>query len=289
MKKSFLILATLATVMMTACTTDGAGEYLTETLTPPAEPQTVTLTFSPYETEAMTRGAATRAAQSVSDYCTRLDVWIREGDAEVTAVHQTKDDDGFGTLTLTLDRRKTYTLYAVAHRSAEATTLSDGIARWKDEKVTHTFYCTETFTPAEATSLNCLMQRIVGQFRLDITDDVPAGVKTMRFTIPQTATRYNIVTGENTNVIDRTTDIAYGGTSALFSLYLLADGDAPIPFDITVAALDQDGNTLQQRTFSQVPIQNGYQTTYRGQFFTDSGIAASFTVDDWQAFDVTEF
>ena len=112
MKKSFLILATLATVMMTACTTDGAGEYLTVELTPPAEPQQVVLTFSPYETEAMTR-----AAQSVSAFATRLDIWLFEDGAEVTSVHQTKDDDGFGTLTLTLDRRKIYTLYAIAHRS----------------------------------------------------------------------------------------------------------------------------------------------------------------------------
>ena len=288
MKKSFLILATLATVMMTACTSDGAGEYLTVE-TAPADPQQVVLTFSPYETAAMTRGAATRAAQSVADLAQRLDIWLYEDGTEVTAVHQTKDDDGFGTLTLTLDRRKTYTLYALAHRSTEATTLEDGIARWKNDKVTHTFYCTETFTPAEATSLNCLMQRIVGQFRLDITDDIPEGMASIRFTIPQTATRYNIVTGENTNVIDRTTDITYGGTSALFSLYLLADGDAPTQFDITVTALDQDGNTLQQRTFADVSIQNGYQTTYRGQFFTEAGITASFTVADWQSFDTVEF
>ena len=284
MKKSFLILATMATVMMTACSTDDAGECLTVTLTPPAEPQQVTLTFSPYQTEAMTR-----AATSVADFAQRLDVWIYEGDTEVADIHQTKDDAGFGTLTLTLDRRKTYTLYALAHRSTEATTLEGGIARWKDEKVTHTFYYRETFSPSDKTSLACLMQRIVGQFRLDITDDVPDVVKTMRFTIPQTATRYNIVTGENTNTTDRTTDITYGGTSALFSLYLLAADDAPTPFDITVTALDQDGQTVQQRTFSQVPIQNGYQTTYRGNFFTDAAITATFTAADWQAFDVTEF
>lgn len=289
MKKSFLILAMTATVMMTACTNGGADECLTAEMTPPADPQQVTFTFSPYETEAMTRGAATRAAQSVADIAQRLDVWIREGDAEVAAVHQAKGDDGFGTLTLTLDRRKTYTLYAIAHRSAEATTLEDGIVRWKDEKVTHTFFFAQTFTPSETTALDCLMKRIVGQFQLDITDDIPAAVKTMRFSIPQAATRYNIVTQENANVIDRTTDIAYGGTSATFNLYLLAQDDDTTPFDITVTAIDQDGNTLQQRTFSQVPIQNGYQTTYQGQFFTDSGIAASFTVDDWQAFDVTEF
>ena len=284
MKKSFLILATLATVMMTACTTDGAGEYLTVELTPPAEPQQVVLTFSPYTTEAMTR-----AAQSVSAFATRLDIWLFEDGAEVTSVHQTKDDDGFGTLTLTLDRRKTYTLYALAHRSTEATTLEDGIARWKDDKVTHTFYCTETFCPADKQTLACLMQRIVGQFRLEITDDIPEGMASIRFSISQTATRYNIVTGENANITDRTTDITYGGKSSTFILYLLAADDEPTQFGITVTALDQDGQPLQQRQFADVPIQNGYQTTYRGEFFTDAPAAATFTVADWQAFDTVEF
>lgn len=288
MKKNLAVMA-VAALALAACEKNVLETEDTVTNPVMNDPQQVVLTFSPYETEPMTRGAATRTAQSVADIAQRLDVWLYEDGAEVTAVHQAKGDDGFGTLTLTLDRRKTYTLYALAHRSAEATTLEDGIARWKDEKVTHTFYCTETFTPAETTALDCLMKRIVGQFRLDITDDIPAAVKTMRFSIPQTATRYNIVTGENTNVTDRTTDIAYGGTSATFNLYLLAQDDATTLFDITVTALDQDGQAVQQRTFSQVPIQNGYQTTYKGQFFTDSGIAASFTVDDWQAFDTVEF
>lgn len=288
MKKNLAVMA-VAALALAACEKNVLETEGTVTNPVMNDPQQVTFTFSPYETEAMTRGAATRAAQSVADIAQRLDVWLYEDGAEVTAVHQAKGDDGFGTLTLTLDRRKTYTLYALAHRSAEATTLEDGVARWKDEKVTHTFYCTETFTPAETTALDCLMKRIVGQFRLDITDDIPAAVKTMRFSIPQTATRYNIVTQENTNVTDRTTDIAYGGTSATFNLYLLAGGDAPTQFDITVTAIDEEGQTVQQRTFSQVPIQNGYQTTYKGQFFTDSGIAASFTVGDWQTFDTVEF
>ena len=286
MKKYFALLS-CALMALTACENNALEE---STVMNPAnvnDPQEVTLTFSPYEQEAMTRAGG--EATSIATIATRLDVWLYQDGQEVQAVHQTSADADFGTVALTLDKRKTYTLYALAHRSAEATTLEDGIARWKDEKVTHTFYCTETFTPAETTALDCLMKRIVGQFRLDITDDIPAAVKTLRFNIPQTATRYNIVTQENTNVTDRTTDISYGGTSATFNLYLLAQDDATTPFDITVTAIDQDGNTLQQRTFSQVPIQNGYQTTYKGQFFTDSGIAASFTVDDWQAFDTVEF
>lgn len=289
MKKSFLILAMTATVMMTACTTDGADECLTAEVTPPADPQQVTLAFTIFEQEPMTRGATTRTATGVADYCTRLDVWIMSEGETVSEAHQASGDAGFGTVQATLDRRRTYTLYAVGHRSAEATTLEDGIVRWKDEKVTHTFFFAQTFTPAEITALDCTMRRIVGNFQLNIADQIPAAVKTLRFEIPQTATRYDVTTQTNTNLTDRTTDISYGGTSATFNLYLLAQDDAVTPFDITVTALDQDGQAIQQRTFSAVPIQNNHRTIYRGAFFTDEPMTAVFSADDWQVFDTVEF
>ena len=288
MKKNLAVMA-VAALALAACEKNVLETEGTVTNPVMNDPQQVVLTFSPYETEPMTRGAATRAVQSVAGIAQRLDVWLYEDGQEVTEVHQAKGDDGFGTLTLTLDRRKTYTLYALAHRSAEATTLEDGIARWKDEKVTHTFYCTETFTPAEAMTLDCTMRRIVGNFQLDITDDIPAAVKILRFEIPQTATRYDVTTQTNTNVIDRTTDISYGGTSATFNLYLLAQDDDTTPFDITVTALDAGGTTIQQRTFSAVPIQNNRRTIYRGAFFTDQPMTAVFSADDWQQGDTVEF
>lgn len=285
MKKYFALLS-CALMALTACENNALEE--STVMNPTAsDPQEVTLTFSPYEQEAMTRAGG--EATSIASIATRLDVWLYQDGQEVQAIHQTSADADFGSLTVTLDKRKTYTLYACAHKDTGAATLQGGIITWPGAKMTHSMFYTQTFTPAETTALDCVMKRIVGQFRLDITDDIPAAVKTLRFEIPQTATRYDVTTQTNTNLTDRTTDISYGGTSATFNLYLLAQDDDTTPFDITVTALDEEGQTVQQRTFSQVPIQNGYQTTYKGQFFTGSGIAASFTVGDWQAFDVTEF
>ena len=135
MKKSFLILAMTATVMMTACTTDGADECLTVEVTPPADPQQVTLAFTIFEQEPMTRGATTRTATGVADYCTRLDVWIMSEGETVSEAHQASGDAGFGTVQATLDRRKTYTLYAVGHKCTGAATLEDGVVifRWNME------------------------------------------------------------------------------------------------------------------------------------------------------------
>ena len=118
----------------------------------------------------------TRAAVSIADVVTKLDVWIYESGSEVTAIHQA----GFGCwlrfMTVTLDKTKTYTLYAVGHKGGRGGDGSDGVISFTDDKVTHMFYST-TFSPATTTSLSCLMNRIVADFRLEITDDIPTSAE----------------------------------------------------------------------------------------------------------------
>lgn len=247
-----------------------------------AEPVEVLMAFQSYDVEPITRAA-------VGDYATRLDVWVFEDGSQVQAVHQTSADADFGSVAMTLDKRKTYTLYALAHKSADETTLTDGVAQWTGEKVTHTFFYSETFSPATVTELSCAMSRIVGMFRLLITDEIPSAVAALRFDIPQAATRYNIFTGTNTNVTDRTTTIAWNGTGNAFVVYILSGDDGATLWDITVSALDADGGVLQQRVFEGVPIRNGYRTQYQGSFFIDEGVGMSFTVGEWNDYDVVEF
>ena len=258
------------------CSSDNEGQRV-------AEPIEVMLTFSPYTMEAMTR-----TATSIASIVTHLDVWITDGTTEVSA-HQTNTDDGFGTVSMTLDKTKTYTLYAVAHK-ADGATLSDGVISFTDDKVTHAMYYSITFSPATTTSLSCVMNRIVADFRLDITDDVPAAVKKLRFTITDIYDRWNVSTG-GTHKLDRVSTISYGGTSAIFNVYAITT-DAQTLHTVTVEALDADGNALvpaQMKTFENVPLRNGYKTTYRGAFFTEENITMTFTVDDWNEYDTVNF
>lgn len=90
----------------------------------------------------------TRATVPVGDVVNRLDVWIFEGDATaavgqteaVAESHQTKDDDGFGSLSVTLDKNRTYTLYAVGHKESSATSISGGVVSFPDTKKLQTMY-----------------------------------------------------------------------------------------------------------------------------------------------------
>ena len=273
--------ATMLGVFFTSCS-------VSENESTVAEPVEVRMAFSPYDVwPDGAPGVATRAA--VGDYATRLDVWVYEDGNQVQAVHQTTADAGFGAVAMTLDKRKTYTVYALAHRSANEATLTDGVAQWTDEKVTQTFFYSQTFSPATVSEFSCTMSRIVGAFRLLITDEIPATMAALRFDIPHAATRFNVFTGAKANVIDRTTSIDWNGTGSAFVVYVLAEDDEATLWDITVTALDGDGEVLQQRTFEDVPIRNGYRTQYRGGFFVDESAGMSFTVDDWMDYDVVDF
>ena len=248
-----------------------------------SEPTDVVLTFSPYDVSPMTRTAV-----SIADVVTHLNVWMVNGD-DVIALQQTSSDDGFGTITATLDRTKTYTLYAIGHK-ADGATLSDGVISFTDDKVTHSMFYQTTFSPATTTSLSCLMTRIVADFRMEITDDFPDAVKKIRFTISDVYDRWNVSTG-GTHSLDRVSTISYGGTSSIFNVYAITT-DAQTLHTVTVEALDADGNALvpaQQKVFENVPLRNGYKTTYRGAFFTEENMTMTFTVNDWNEYETVDF
>lgn len=290
MKKQFFLMAVMAAAL-TACEKSALeAESTVMNHANVSDPQQVVLTFSPYEQEAMTRAGGDPT--SIATIATRLDVWLYQDGQEVQAVHQTSADADFGSLTVTLDKRKTYTLYACAHKDTGAATLQGGIITWPGAKMTHSMFYTQTFTPAETTTLSCLMQRIVGQFRLETTDAVPTEADKITIAVDQAPAAWN-VSGYGMNPRDYTA--TYQGYnlnqdgSVTLSAFVIADPDESVLHTVTVTAYDTAGQQLQQRTFEDVPLRNGYRTTYRGAFFTDAAFTSSFTVADWQEFDVTEF
>lgn len=249
--------------------------------------QEVRLSFTLYDVSPMTR-----AATSISNYCTHLDVWISDG-TTTTAVHQSSEDAGFGSVSVSLDRTKTYSLVAVAHKCADAATLEDGVISFPDDKVTHSMVYSTTFSPATITSLSCLMQRIVGQFRLEITDVVPDEVTKFVYTIEGTHSEWN-VDGYAANDFDRTGTINLTSRnndgSVTINLFVmptnLTDTDN---ITITVKAMTATDSEVEQKTFTSVPVKAGYKTTYHGEFFTTESMAMTFSADDWSTFDTVNF
>lgn len=243
---------------------------------------TVTIAFAPrYDMRPMTRAA-------LSGTVTKLDVWIYQGDTQAAVVNQSSTDDNFGTISVTLDKTKTYTLYAVAHKGDAAATIEDGIISFPDDKVKDTFWYTATISPATATNYSCEMARIVAAFRIETADAVPATVKKIRITQGSVYDRWNVSTGA-THQLDRISTITISslnndGTVAL-TVYSIAS-DSETLHTMTVDALDASDAPIQTRTFANVPLRNGYKTTYRGEFFTNTNTSAAFSLTaDWNEYD----
>ena len=273
-----------AIILLTACSSQDGEDFNVQS-SMFNETTEVTMTFSPYDVEPMTR-----TATSIAEVVTRLDVWLVEG-GNVIDIHQSSSDDGFGSVNVTLNKTKTYTLYAVGHKAAGAATLADGVISFPDDKVTHSMYYTQTFSPATTTNINALMNRIVAQFQFNTTDAVPAEVTKMQITIASVFDRWNTASG-GTHQLDRVSTFQNFSTkndgTVTFNIYAIVT-DAQTLHNITVEAYDSNEQQIQSRTFTDVPLRNGYRTTYTGVYFIDTPTAAAFTVGDWNAYDVVEF
>ena len=273
-----------AIILLTACSSQDGEDFNVQS-SMFNETTEVTMTFSPYDVEPMTR-----TATSIAEVVTRLDVWLVEG-GNVIDIHQSSSDDGFGSVNVTLNKTKTYTLYAVGHKAAGAATLADGVISFPDDKVTHSMYYTQTFSPATTTNINALMQRIVAHFQFNTTDAVPAEVTKMQITIASVFDRWNTASG-GTHQLDRVSTFQNFSTkndgTVTFNIYAIVT-DAQTTHNITVEAYDSNDQQIQSRTFTDVPLRNGYRTTYTGVYFIDTPTAAAFTVGDWNAYDVVEF
>ena len=245
---------------------------------------TVTISFTRFYMQPMTRAA-------VSEVATRIDLWITDG-STTEVVNQSSSDANFGTISISLEKSKTYTVYAVAHKGDGPATLTDGIISWPDDKVKDTFWYTTSFSPATTTTINAEMHRIVAMFRIETTDAIPATAKKMRITQGSVYDRWNVTSGA-THQLDRVSTINISSTNAdgtaTFNAYSIAS-DTQTLHTITVEALDANDATIQSKTFVNVPLRNNYRTTYRGEFFTSQNMSMSFSVaSDWSSFDTTTF
>ena len=237
--------------------------------------QQITLSFSPYEQELMTR-----TTTSIANVVNHLDVWITEG-IDTILLHQTTADADFGTISVTLDKTKEYTLYAVGHKCSTDASLTDSIIIFPEDKVTHSMFYKTIFKPDTVTSINCEMNRIVSQFRLETTDSIPDVANKMRFTINGVYNRWHVSKGA-TNRINKVSTFENfnrkADGSATFSIYAIVT-DTKTNHDITIEALNETDSVLQTKHLHSVPLRNGYKITYRGEIFTDHVAAAGFFVD----------
>lgn len=291
--KKFFVIAAMAIFLFAGCSSSDDTLNDNEQVTnPTSQTETVTISFSPYTIESMM--AKTRATKDIGALASRLDVWIMEGDATtaptqkpVSETHQQKSDDGFGTLSVKLNKDKTYTLYAIAHSESVPSTFSNGVVSFTDTKKLQVFAYTQTFSPATTTTLSCIMQRQVGLLQFTITDAIPTDVKKFGIAISNAPTQYSFTEQRGVNVgsddykVEWTNWQEFKKGSVALNMYVLGSSTQTL-HNVTVTAYGADGGIIKQRVFTDVPVINNHKTIYRGSFFQDTPLAGTFQLnDDW--------
>ena len=252
------------------------------------------LTFAVSTSDAVTTRAGT--APALSSYAQRLAVMIftPSGERAFTTVKtQTADDDGFGTMVLSLAPGD-YTLVAVAHSSAVTPTIkSPQMVQFtaKDgRKLTDTFVFAGPVTVTDQPANHDItLTRAVAMVRFAFTDEQqPATLAAWNVAYSGGSANVNPTTLEGTTKSSQSETRTPTESLQVYTFpYLAAKG--------TLKMTVQD-NIIRSRVFTEVPVTRNRITTWRGRFFDDTDTGEftqstfGFTVNgEWDGEDVHEF
>lgn len=268
-----------------------------ETETPDWDKDTITISFTrAMEThiEPFDDSANARTRGDISSSANRLDVWLIQG-TDTSVVHQQSTDADFGTVSFSVNKTKEYTMKAVAHKCSTAAEMKGGVVSFTEGEIKHTLYAMHKFKPDTITAaLPINMTRIVGMFKIDITDSIPSKVQTMQFKIKNSPQKFNTADSTGTAKADRTVEFSNfsrkADGSATFTIYVLPDDlKAKHNYDIEVKALKQNGDVVEERTFNSVDIRANYKTQYSGQLFVTKSATFTFSIGDWNEYTPVNF
>ena len=223
----------------------------------------------------------TRATLSDAGVC---DLWLFDymDGSLVSSVHQSSDDEGFGSLSINADYGE-HRLYFVAAAGSDpvvdGTTISWNIPRdtfWKS--------ITLNIAPSTSSTQSVVLQRVVTRFRIAVTDEVPDGIAALCLAPSHWYYGLDYTTGEpvddRSSVRSVNIPASYIGTSG--SLAMAIFGLCPsegYSTAIRVTAKSSDESPMADITLSDVPLQRNRITSYSGELFSATR-SMSVSVDD---------
>lgn len=231
-----------------------------------------------FEIEHTPFSTLTRTAPA--NACTRFNFAVYQQDGtRVKQVNQKLEDPDFGTASFQLAEGD-YQLVVVAHSSDGNPTMTDPkkVQFSNAQGFTDTFLWSGNITIGdEAKEMSLSLRRIVALCRFVITDDFPADVKTMRFYYTGGSGAFDAATGYGSVNSKQDVKFTVSATQKQFDLYTFLH-DAEGTIKLTVTALDDKDNVLNERSF-EVPLYQNQITWFTGAFFDGSG-ASSSTITD---------
>ena len=233
------------------------------------EEGSVTLTFQPTFKDT-TRGV------SAGNYFSKLNVQLFDADGEKVfdkAKTQTKDDDGFGSLSLKL-QPGTYWVVAVGHSSKNSATIksleSVQFTASEGEKLTDTFcHCSQIDVRGETADYTLPMYRVGAMIQFCLTDEnVPEAFAYFLMEYTGGSANFNPQTLEG-NTKSTQSERRERNSLMMHQAFTFPYMAATGIIKMTVSATDTEGTVIRKRVFENVPVTRNRITTYTGHFFED--------------------
>lgn len=220
---------------------------------------------------------------------TRFSVALFQNDTKVKSVNQTTGDKDFGTIAVDL-APGTYQYVAIAHNGLASCTISfpDKIT-FASNKMTDTFYYYGKVDITESCTNAIVLKRAVSMFRLIVTDPIPETVTQMKFYYTGGSSTFDATTGfgcvnsKQTEIIN-VSDARNGVNGKEFEIYTFPH-EVSDAMTVKVTAMDENGNTITETSYENVPIQQNVITQYTTTFFTNtpgtiSNLSTTATVEN---------
>lgn len=260
-----------------------------------SEDGNVVLRFSMTNSDATTRA-------TMSNYFSKLNIMLFDNDGERVfdkVITQTKDDDDFGVLRLSLTAG-TYWVVAVGHSSKKSATIkSPEVVQFtasEGEKLTDTFCaCERIEVGGETIDSELTMYRVGAMIQFCLKDEsFPVNFSHFKMDYTGGSANFNPTTLEG---ITKSTQSETRTTNEIqiyqaFTFPYMSEAGT---LKMTCTALDLDGNVIRKRVFDGVQVTRNRITTYSGPFFEDGDgewgqTDFSFVIHaDWDGEDIIEF
>ena len=239
----------------------------------------VVLNFSMTNADPVTRGLST-------NYFSKLNIMLFTDEYERVydkVKTQTKDDEDWGTLSLSLPAG-TYWVVAVGHSSKKSATIkspevvqftaSDG------EKLTDTFcHCSQIVVDEEEKQFDLEMYRAGAMIQLHFTDeDFPVNFSHVKMDYTGGSANFNPQTLEGITKSTQSEKRTANGIQ-IYQAFTFPYMSVTGSIKMTITALNIDGDVIRQRTFENIPIARNRITTYTGDFFGEGD--GEFTMSDF--------
>lgn len=233
---------------------------------------------------------STRAIEANGEALKELWVFDCYEDSCALVAKQTDAQDDFGVVSMQLSYGSHRLTFVASRGEGSDVDVENGRIQWT--KVKDTFWAVEDLEIARggAAEMSVTLKRVVSRMRVLMSDVVPQSMKKMRITANGWYRGIDVRTGEavgslsSVDAIAETSEVdipsVYVGTSKRLAVSLWSIGKSERwTQDVTIGALDENGESIGEAVCSDVPMERNRVTNVAG-YFLSGGKLGNILVDD---------